>query len=156
MDECARILVVDDEESIRTTLTAILEDAGYIVDCAANGREAIAMSNANFYNAALIDYRLPDMEGTELLTALRETTPPMVKIMVTGYPSMQNAIESVNKRADAFLMKPVSIEAMLSTLSELLRKQQETETYSEKKVKEYIETRIRKLEQEPPYNNARR
>jgi len=146
----ARILVVDDEESIRTTLTAILEDEGYIVDCAANGKEAIEKSHANFYNIALIDFRLPDMDGTELLTALKETTPKMIKIMVTGYPSLHNAVESVNKRADAFLMKPVSIETLLSTVRNLLRKQHEEETFNEEKVKEFIETRVRNLETDVP------
>jgi DNA-binding NtrC family response regulator len=145
-----RILIVDDEESIRIATAAILEEEGYAVDTAANGKEAIEKSNANFYNVALIDYRLPDMEGTELLTAFKETTPKMVKIMVTGYPSLQNAVTSVNKRADAFLMKPVSIEILLSTVRDLLRKQEQEQKYSEEKVAEFIETRFRSLEPKVP------
>jgi DNA-binding NtrC family response regulator len=141
-----RILIVDDEESIRIATAAILEEEGYAVDTAANGKEAIEKSNANFYNAALIDYRLPDMEGTELLTAFKETTPKMVKIMVTGYPSLQNAVASVNKKADAFLMKPVSIETLLNTIRDLIRKQEQEQKYSEEKVAEFIETRFRNLE----------
>jgi DNA-binding NtrC family response regulator len=146
MSKTVRILIVDDEESIRIATAAILEEEGYQVDTASNGKEAIEKANANLYNAALIDYRLPDMEGTELLTSLRETTPRMVKIMITGYPSLQNAVTSVNKRADAFLMKPVSIETLLKTISDLLRKQVEDEKYSEEKVAEFIETRFKKLE----------
>jgi len=141
-----RILIIDDEESIRIATAAILEEEGYTVDTAANGKEAIEKSNANLYNAAIIDYRLPDMEGTDLLTALKETTPRMVKIMVTGYPSLQNAVTSVNKRADAFLMKPVGIETLLSTIRDLLRKQEQEQKYSETKVAEFIETRFRSLE----------
>jgi DNA-binding NtrC family response regulator len=147
MNKTIKILLVDDEESIRTATAAVLEEEGYAVDTAANGKEAIEKSNANFYNVALIDYRLPDMEGTELLTSLRETTPRMAKIMVTGYPSLQNAVSSVNKGADAFLMKPVGMETLLKTIREVIRKQEEDEKYSEEKVAEFIETRFRKLEE---------
>ena len=150
MSRTIRILIVDDEESIRIATAAILEEEGYLVDTASNGKEAIEKSNANFYNAALIDYRLPDMEGTELLTAFKETTPKMVKIMVTGYPSLQNAVISVNKRADAFLMKPVGIETLLNTIRDLLKKQEEEQKYSEEKVAEFIETRFKSIEPKVP------
>jgi DNA-binding NtrC family response regulator len=113
--------VIDDDESIRTTVAAILQDEGYVVDTAENGREAIEKSNADVYGVALIDFRLPDMEGTELLTALRETTPKMVKIMVTGFPTLQNAIECVNRHADGYFVKPVDYEKLLSTIRHLIQ-----------------------------------
>ncbi len=141
----ATILVVDDQESIRKTLTAILEEEGYAVDTAENAKEAIEKSNTQFYNLALVDIRLPDMEGTKLLAAMRETTPKMVKIVVTGYPSLQNAVEAVNKGADAYVFKPVNIEKLLKTIKEHLEKQQEAKKYSEQKVAEFIETRAREL-----------
>ena len=150
MNRSVRILIVDDEESIRIATAAILEEEGYVVDTAATGKEAIDKSNANLYNAAIIDYRLPDMEGTELLSSFRTTTPKMMKIMVTGYPSLQNAVTSVNKGADAFLMKPVSIETLLKAIRDVVQKQQQDEKYSEKKVAEYIETKFRKLEEKVP------
>jgi len=146
MGERARILVVDDDESIRKTLATILEEKGYVVDTAENGKEAIEKSNAKFYNLALIDIRLPDMEGTKLLTAMKETIPRMVKIIVTGYPSLQNAIEAVNKGADAYILKPVNIDHFLNTIREHLKKQREAKKYSEEKVTEFIETRARELE----------
>jgi DNA-binding NtrC family response regulator len=122
--------VIDDDESIRSTTAAILQNEGYAVDTAENGKEAIRRSNADLYRVALIDFRLPDMEGTELLTALRETTPKMVKIMVTGYPTLQNAVECVNKHADAYFIKPVDYENLLSTIRELIQKQQESKNTS--------------------------
>jgi DNA-binding NtrC family response regulator len=121
--EQPKILVIDDDESIRTTMAAILESEGYDVDTAENGKEAIKKSNADLYRVALIDFRLPDMEGTKLLTALRETTPKMAKIMVTGYPTVQNAIDCVNKHADAYFIKPVDYEALLNTIRNLIQKQ---------------------------------
>jgi len=146
MGEPARILVIDDDESVRKVLATILEDEGYVVDMAENGKEAIEKSNAKFYNLALIDIRLPDMKGTKLLTAMRETTPKMVKIIITGYPSLQNAIEAVNKGADAYVLKPFDMDSVLNTIKEHLKKQQEAKKYSEEKVAEFIETRARELE----------
>jgi len=122
MSEPARILVVDDDESIRKPLAAILEEEGYIVDTAENGKEAIEKSDTKFYNLALIDIRLPDMEGTKLLTLIKETTPKMVKIIVTGYPALQNAIEAANKGADGYILKPVTIDSLLKTIKEHLKK----------------------------------
>ena len=101
MGKHARILIVDDDESIGKVLATILEDEGYTVDIAENGEKAIKKSEEEFYNLALIDIRLPDMEGIELLTKVRDTTPKMRKIIITGYPSIQNAIEAVNRGADA-------------------------------------------------------
>lgn len=147
MGEHVRILVVDDDESIRQVLATILEEEGYVVDTAENGREAIEKSNAKFYNLALVDIRLPDMEGTKLLSAMRESTPKMVKIIITGYPSMQNAVEAVNKGADAYILKPLNMDNVLNTIKEQMKKQQETRKYSEEKVAQFIETRAREIEE---------
>jgi len=148
MGERARILVVDDDESIRKTLAAILETKGYNVDTAENGKEAIKKSYAKFYNLALIDVRLPDMEGVKLLSEMKETTPKMVKIIITGYPALQNAIEAVNRGADAYIMKPLDMDKVLDKIKEHLRKQREAKKYSQEKVTEFIETRAKELEEE--------
>ena len=148
MDEHARVLVIDDDESIRKTLATILAEKGYSVDTAENGKEAIRKSKAKFYNLALIDIRLPDMEGTKLLTSIKETTPKMIKIIITGYPSLQNAIEAVNKGADAYILKPFNMDSVLNTISEHLKKQQQAKKYGEEKVAEFIETRVREIEEE--------
>ena len=87
MDGRARILIIDDDESIRKILSTILEEEGYAVDTAENGKEAIDKSVAKFYNLALIDVRLPDIEGVALLLKLKETVPRMRKIIITGFPS---------------------------------------------------------------------
>lgn len=143
MNEAARILVVDDDESIRKSFSPALEGAGYVVDTAENGADAIKKAEADFYNLALIDIRLPDMEGTQLLSALKETRPRMVKIIVTGYPSLQNAVEAVNKGADAYIIKPVKMDELLKMVKEHLKKQQEARGYDEEKIKEFIDTRIK-------------
>ena len=141
-----RILVIDDDEGIRKVLTTILEEEGFAVDTAKNGKEAIEKSRRNFYNLALIDIKLPDTEGTKLLTAMKETTPTMAKIIITGYPSLQNAIEAVNQGADSFVVKPLNVENILQTIKKCLKKQQEAKEYSQEKVAEFIQTRGRELE----------
>ena len=150
MKERARILVVDDDESVRRTFAAILEESGYIVDTAESGREAIEKSNKNFYNVALVDIRLLDMEGTKLLAMMKETTPRMVKIVITGYPTLQNAVDAVNMGADAYVLKPPNINELLNTIKERLQKQEEEKSYSEEKVAEFIQRRIREMKKEKP------
>ena len=146
MGDPARILIVDDEESIREVLATILEEEGYVAETAKNGKEAIEKSETTFYNLALIDIRLPDMEGTELLSAIKETTPKMVKIIMTGYPSLQNAVKAVNKGANAYILKPFKVEDVLKTIKEELKKQRAARKYSEEKVAEFIVTRAKELE----------
>jgi DNA-binding response OmpR family regulator len=141
----ARILVVDDDESIRTTLKAILKDEGYIVDLAATASEAIEMSEKTVYNVALLDIRLPDMDGVQLLKEMRETVPRTRKIMVTGYPSLQNAVDALNKNADAYLIKPVEIKELVRKVKEQLQEQEDERQFSEQKVAEFIETRVNEL-----------
>jgi len=143
LDKNPRILVIDDDRVIRQTIAVTLEDEGYTVDTAENGREAIEKANANFYNLAIVDWRLPDFEGTKLLQKLKETKPKMAKIMLTGYPSMNNAIEAVNERADAFLTKPVAIDKLLAKMKELLELQEEENKYGQAKVAEFIQARTR-------------
>jgi len=145
LDKHTRILVVDDDESIRKTIKAILEDEGYLVDLAATGSEAIQKTEETAYNVALLDIRLPDMEGVELLKLMKDTVPRTRKIMVTGYPSMQNAIAALNKKADAYLIKPVNVEKLLNTVKEQLQLQKDDREFCELKVAEFIETRVKEL-----------
>lgn len=148
MCERPRILVVDDDESVRKVLATILEEEGYAIDTAKNGREAIKKSKVKFYNLALIDIRLTDMEGTKLLTKVKDTMPKMRKIIITGYPSLQNAIEAVNRGADAYVLKPFDMDKVLETIKDQLKKQEEEKRYTQKKVGEFIETRVKELEEE--------
>jgi len=149
MDKLTRILVVDDDETIRTTMKAILEDEGYIVDLAGTGKEAIQKTQDRTYNIALLDIRLPDMEGIELLKLMKESVPRTRKIMVTGYPSMQNAISALNKNADGYMLKPVDVEKLLSTVKEQLEAQENERKFSELKVAEFIESRVKELSTDP-------
>jgi DNA-binding response OmpR family regulator len=144
----AYVLVVDDDEGIRETLKLILEENGYKVDTAKSGKEAIEKSKKNYYDLALLDIKLPDFEGTKLLIKMRDTTPKMVKIMVTGHASLQNAVEALNYGADAYIMKPVNPEELLKVIEKKLREKKEAEKITEEKIVKWIETRASKVGRE--------
>ncbi|MFZ0966431.1 MAG: response regulator [Candidatus Bathyarchaeia archaeon] len=148
MGETTRILIIDDDENIRKVLTTILEDEGYDVESVDTAKKAIERTRRKFYNLALIDIRLPDMEGIELLTKMKNTTPKIRKLIITGYPTLQNAVEAVNRGADAYIMKPFDMEKVLEEIKDQLKKQQNEKRYSQEKVAEFIETRVRELDVE--------
>jgi DNA-binding NtrC family response regulator len=140
------ILIVEDDKAIIKSLKDILQSEGYSVDTAENGREAIQKSKEKFFNMALLDIKLPDMEGTKLLVTMHENLPKMVKIMITGYPSVENAVEALNRGADAYIIKPVKPEDLLALIEEKLEKQSQAEKMTEEKVVDWIKTRALKLE----------
>jgi two-component system response regulator HydG len=141
----ARILVVDDDAGICSTLSLFLRLRNYNVDVANTGREAVEKSKTKVYDVAFLDIRLPDIEGTKLLTTLRETTPKMIKIMVTGFPSFQNALEALKLGADDYILKPVDPEELIKVVEKKLEERKETETMTENRIRGFIETRTEKL-----------
>jgi DNA-binding NtrC family response regulator len=148
MGGTTRILIIDDDENIRKVLATILEEEGYTVETAETAKMAIQKTGRKFYNLALIDIRLPDMEGIELLTKMKPTTPKMRKIIVTGFPTMQNAVDAVNRGADGYVLKPFNVEKVLKIIDEQLKKQEEEKEYNQNKVAEFIETRVRETDLE--------
>lgn len=118
------ILVVDDDKGILKSFSAILELKGYRVSTAENGQEAIEKYQANYYNLALIDIKLPDLEGTELIKQFNLINPGTKKIMVTGYATLENAIKSLNWGADGYLQKPVPPTKLLSFVADKLMEQE--------------------------------
>jgi DNA-binding NtrC family response regulator len=126
----------------------VLEEKGYTVDTAGSGNEGIEKTKTSFYNLALVDIRLPDMEGTQVLAKMNETAPEIRKIIITGYPSVQNAVDALNKGAHAYIMKPFDMDNVLRTIEEQLKRQEEEKEYGKEKVTEFIETRVKELEEE--------
>ena len=141
------ILLVDDDQLILTSTRLILELEGYSVDLAENGREAVEKSNTRFYNLAIVDWRLPDIEGTTLLLQLKETNPRMSTIMLTGYPSKENNALAIRNGAKAFIIKPVDFDFLLNKINETLKKQEESLLSSQKEVKIFVATKTVEAEQ---------
>lgn len=118
----ARILIVDDDTTILKSIAQILEAEGYTVDTAKSGCEAVEKSKKERYDLALLDIWLPDMKGTRLLRDMEMGTPRMKTIMITGYATLENAIESLNLGANGYLEKPVDPERLLNIIREKLKK----------------------------------
>ena len=135
------ILIVDDDQGILKSFKDILEPEGYKVDTVATGVEAVEKCKAHPYNLAIIDIKLRDVEGTDLLARVHEILPRARKIMITGYPSLDNAIDSVNLQADAYIIKPVNPEMFLRVVAENMDKQLEAEKMTEEKVVGWVESR---------------
>ncbi len=122
--EGKRILVVDDDATFLTALGAILQTEGYIVDAVGSGKEAIEKSRNQHYSLALLEIKLPDMEGTQLLTRMDMGIPRTRTIMITGYPSLTNTVESLNSGADAYVVKPIDPGGLLRIIEEKLEDQE--------------------------------
>jgi len=117
------ILVVDDDTEVRKTLSSILFEEGYSVETVENGKEAIRASEKSHFDVALIDIKLPDMEGTELLQRLKEKQPHMVMIIITGFPTLENAIKTINEGADGYILKPYDVQKLLEMIRKHLKKE---------------------------------
>jgi len=114
------VLVIDDESELRKMLSTILIDEGYLVETAENGKQALKICEKTSFDVALIDIELPDMKGTELLHRLKDIQPKMVKIIITGHPSVENAVKSVNEKADGYVLKPFNVPVLLETIKKTL------------------------------------
>jgi DNA-binding NtrC family response regulator len=136
---------VEDDSSIGETLEIILQQNGYDTVIAQNGQEALQKIENAFFNMALLDIMLPDMQGTELLAHLHQAMPKMIKIMVTGYPSVQNAVDSLNQGAAAYVIKPVKPEKLLALIEEKLAEQSQAEQMTEEKVVDWVKTRAHEI-----------
>jgi DNA-binding response OmpR family regulator len=119
------ILVVDDDKSILRTFTRILQKSGYEIDTAETGQEAIEKTQTRSYDLALVDIRLPDIDGTDLLAKLKKPLQHTVKIMITGFPSLETGVKALDEGADAYLVKPVKPQELLILLEEKLKSREE-------------------------------
>jgi len=115
------ILVIDDDKSILRTFTRILQKTGCDIDVAETGREAIEKAEKRHYDLALVDVRLPDMDGTDLLAKMKDSMRDTVKIVITGFPSMEVGVKALDEGADAYLVKPVKPEDLLMLIEEKLK-----------------------------------
>ena len=137
--EKKRILVVDDDKKICDTLSLILESRGYQVDIANTGKTAVEKAKTNKYNLAVLDIKLPDIDGIKLLKSIYEISPQMVRIVMTGYPELKNAINALNEGADAYFTKPVDPSRLIKTIEDKLEEQTESNADKEKP-EEYVNT----------------
>ena len=129
----ATILVVDDESSIRRTLKEILEFEKYDVRLAANGKDALDMAREVPFDAILLDIKMPEMDGMEVLEALQKFSESPV-IMISGHGTIETAVEAIKKGAYDFIVKPPDLNRLLVTVRNAIdKKDLVTETKKLKK-----------------------
>ncbi len=116
-----KVLVIDDESSIRRTLKEILEFEKYEVDLAANGMDGLELAKATAYDVILLDIKMPEMDGMEVLTALQQFTDCPV-IMISGHGTIETAVEAIKKGAYDFIVKPPDLNRLLITLRNAIDK----------------------------------
>jgi DNA-binding NtrC family response regulator len=114
------LLIVDDDAGIREMLSTILTNEGYLVETVENGKQAIKACEESLFDVALIDVELPDIKGTELLKKLKKMQPKMIRIVITGHPSLESAMRAVNERADGYVLKPIEVTELLDKIKKLL------------------------------------
>lgn len=116
-----RILVVDDEESLRLSLKFKLKSAGFDVDVAVDGEDALEKLKAKPADAVLLDINMPRMSGIETLTLIRQRYPHTEAIMLTGFADFSTAIECLKIGAKDYLVKPVDTTELVTRLRSLVR-----------------------------------
>ncbi|MDR2191651.1 MAG: response regulator [Endomicrobium sp.] len=112
MEQNVKILIIEDEEIVKETLAENLKDKGFEVDSAENAQQALSMIKESFYNILLVDYRLPDMNGLELIKEASSISRGSVAIVVTGYSAVETAVDSMRMGAYDYLLKPVDIDSL--------------------------------------------
>ena len=123
MDEKERILIVDDDESTRRSLTLIFENKGYETETARTGQEAMEKAQKRFFNLAILDIKLPDTKGIKLVAPLKKMHPDMVVVMATAYATLETAMQALNEGASAYITKPLSMDEVLTTVRGALERQ---------------------------------
>lgn len=124
MKQQTKILVVDDDANLRNTLADILRLKGYEVVAVGSGAEGITEAARTFVNVALIDLRLPDMSGIEVMERIKLAAPLTEAIILTGHAALESAIETTNKGAFSYLLKPYEIDKLLRHISRAVDQQQ--------------------------------
>lgn len=115
----ATILIVDDENRQREIYRDILLDEGYAAETASSGEAALRLLGQKRYDLVITDLNLPGMTGIDLLTAIQQADPTVTVVLITGYPSIQSAIEATKKGVYTYLEKPVDRDRLLEVVGEV-------------------------------------
>jgi DNA-binding NtrC family response regulator len=122
MTDPVSVLVADDEESMRFFLVKTLKRAGYRVTAANNGREAVDRVVEGSFDLLLVDLKMPEMDGIEVLEAVKKISSDTVVILMTGYGTVENALEAMKRGAADYVTKPFHTDAILMCVERALER----------------------------------
>ncbi len=115
-DRIRKVLIIDDERSLRLGTKRLLESEGYLVATAENGIDGISLGTSEEFDLAIIDLKMPDVDGLQVLKEIHKFHPYTVCIIATGYASYETAIEAVKIGAFNYILKPFTSEELLQQL----------------------------------------
>jgi DNA-binding NtrC family response regulator len=142
-----KILIIDDEESIRSTLKDILEYEDFKVDTAADGEEGLRMIKDEHYDAILCDVKMPKRDGIEVLEEGLRANPELQFIMISGHADIQTAVEATKKGAYDFIQKPPDLNRLLISVRNAMDK---TELVTETRILKRKVTKVREITGDSP------
>ena len=149
----AKILVIDDERAIRNTLKEILEMESHEVETAENGRIALDKAKQQQFDLIFSDIKMPEIDGMELLTALREAEIDCPVVMISGHGTIETAVECIKKGAFDFIIKPIDLNRLLITTKNALDKK--TLQLSTKVLAKKVSSKYQMIGQSPAIEHVR-
>ena len=121
-DGPSRVLVADDEPSVRRLLSRLLENKGFLVDEAADGPAALARLHAGHYDLLIVDLKMPEIDGLTVARVARQATPDLKIIVVTGHSTEERAVEAANLGVSGYLVKPFGSDQLVGAVTRALGK----------------------------------
>lgn len=128
-----KVLIIEDNEAERTSLRAALETESIVVEAVENGFEAENTVRVSMFDIAIVDYRLPDIDGLNLIKKLKISIPELMPLVVTAHSSVEIAVESLKMGAYDYMTKPLNIPNLIKTISTMIQ-DKETAISSRKKL----------------------
>jgi two-component system response regulator PilR (NtrC family) len=123
MKKIGRVLIVDDEENIREVLSSYLESMNYDVVVAEDGQDALSKYRKGEFDLIISDLLMPNIDGLELLKRIRNLDKDIIFLMITGYPSIETAVEAIKKGAYDYITKPFHMEDVKLRIERAFEKQ---------------------------------
>ena len=112
------VLVIDDESVICEACDLVLSEKGHAVTMRKTGKTGLDAINEGIYDILLLDMKLPDIDGMDILKVVRKEKPELCTIVMTGYSSISNAVDAMRKGADNYLAKPFTEDELLQAIEE--------------------------------------
>lgn len=139
-----RLLLVDDDQEFVTGLASRLKRRGFAVDFCFSGAEALEKIDDQVYDVAVLDVRMPEMDGLTLLVEIKKVRPEMEAILLTGYASVQTGVEGMNKGAYDYLVKPTSMSVLVARINAAFGKKQAHDDLEKEKRADLLNKKMKK------------